>query len=75
MKCKFLNSLVLLFFFSLPFNSLSDDSLKIAIENPLRGNENINRDKIIKKVEFTHPYYDHTTVSYTHLTLPTKRIV
>ena len=45
MKYKFLNSLVLLFFFSLPFNSLSDDSLKIAIENPLRGNENINRDK------------------------------
>ena len=24
--------------------------------------ENINRDKIIKKVEFTHPYYDHTTL-------------
>ena len=45
MKYKFLNSLVLLFFFSLPFNSLSDDSLKIAIDNPLRGNENINRDK------------------------------
>ena len=45
MKYKFLNYLVLLFFFSLPFNSLSDDSLKIAIDNPLRGNENINRDK------------------------------
>ena len=45
MKYKFLNSLVWLFFFSLPFNSFSDDSLKIAIDNPLRGNENINRDK------------------------------
>ena len=45
MKYKFLNSLVLLFFFSLPFSSLSEDSLKIAIDNPLRGNENINRDK------------------------------
>ena len=45
MKYKFLNSLVWLLFFSLPFNSLSDNSLKIAIDNPLRGNENINRDK------------------------------
>ena len=45
MKYKFFNYLVLTFFFSLPFNSLSDNSLKIAIDNPLRGNENINRDK------------------------------
>ena len=45
MKYKFLNYLVLLLFFGLPFNSLSDNSLKIAIDNPLRGNENINRDK------------------------------
>ena len=50
MKYKFLNSLVLLFFFSLSFNSLSDDSLKISINNPFRGTENINRDK------FRNPY-------------------
>ena len=24
--------------------------------------EQINKDKIIKKVEFTHPYYDHNTL-------------
>ena len=45
MKHKFLNSFVLLFFFSLSFNSLADQSLKIAINNPLRGTENIQRDK------------------------------
>ena len=50
MKYKFLNSLVLLFFFSLSFNSLSDDSLKNSINNPFRGTENINRDK------FRNPY-------------------
>ncbi len=42
---KFLNSLVFLFFFIFSFNSLSDDSLKIAINNPFRGAENIHRDK------------------------------
>ena len=45
MKHKFLNSFVLLFFFSLSFNSLADEFLKIAINNPLRGTENIQRDK------------------------------
>ena len=45
MKYKFLNYLVLLFFFSLPLNSLSDDSLKIAVDNPLRETENVKRDK------------------------------
>ena len=45
MKYKLLNSLVFLFLFIFSFNSLSDDSLKDAVNNDLRGTENINRDK------------------------------
>ena len=45
MKYKLLNSLVFLFLFIFSFNSLSDDSLKDAVNNELRGTENINRDK------------------------------
>ena len=45
MKYKFLYSLVFLFFSSFSFYSLSDNSLKIAVNNPFRGADNINRDK------------------------------
>ena len=45
MKSKYLNSLVFLFFFSFSFNSISDDSLKISINNSLRETKNMLRDK------------------------------
>ena len=45
MKYKLLSSLFFLYFFCFSFNSLSDDSLKIAVYNKLRGAENISRDK------------------------------
>ena len=51
MKYKLLNSLVFLFFFIFSFNSLSDDSLKYAVNNELRGTKNINRDKYRKPYE------------------------
>ena len=53
MRYKFLSSLVFLFVFSFSSNSLSDDSLEIAINNPLRGTENIQRDKYRN-----HKYYN-----------------
>lgn len=45
MKYKLLNSLFFVYFFCFSFNSLSDDSLKFAVNNKLRGSENISRDK------------------------------
>jgi len=44
-KYKLLSSLLFLLLFSFSFNSLSDDSLKFAVNNNLRGSENISRDK------------------------------
>ena len=45
MKYKLLSPLLFLLLFSFSFNSLSDDSLKFAVNNNLRGSENISRDK------------------------------
>ncbi len=43
-------------------NLLQNFNINKNIFLTLNPFENINRDKIIKKVEFTHPYYDHTTL-------------
>ena len=43
-------------------NLLQNFNISKNIFLTLNPFENINRDKIIKKVEFTHPYYDHTTL-------------
>jgi predicted methyltransferase len=45
MKYKLLGPLLFLYLFCFSFNSLSDDSLKFAVNNKLRGSENISRDK------------------------------
>ena len=45
MKYKLLSPLLFLCLFCFSFNSLSDDSLKFAVNNNLRGSENISRDK------------------------------
>ena len=45
MKYKLLGTLLFLCLFCFSFNSLSDDSLKFAVNNNLRGSENISRDK------------------------------
>ena len=43
-------------------NLLQNFNISKNIFLTLNPFEKINRDKIIKKVEFTHPYYDHTTL-------------
>ena len=45
MKYKLLGPLLFLYLFCFSFNSFSDDSLKFAVNNKLRGSENISRDK------------------------------
>lgn len=45
MKYKLIGSLLFLYLFCFSFYSLSDDSLKFAVNNKLRGSENISRDK------------------------------
>ena len=45
MKYKLLGPLLFLYLFCFSFNSLSNDSLKFALNNKLRGSENISRDK------------------------------
>ena len=45
MKYKLLGPLLFLYLFCFSFNSLSNDSLKFAVNNKLRGSENISRDK------------------------------
>ena len=43
-------------------NLLQNFKINKNIFLTLNAFEQINRDKIIKKVEFTHPYYDHNTL-------------
>ena len=52
------------------------DKIKVEYDTMIPNNVGLSSDKkVLKALERWHPGYINWSVSYTHLTLPTKRIV